>query len=92
MHKTEIDKCTGFPKELLCGVAWTFRQEEFSSLTTFTKELKEYNEDFSENPFSDIWSSDLKLIGNRILVQYEHYDNSLDDSGEEQLLLQADLY
>lgn len=88
--KMEIDKRTGYPKELLCGVAWTFRQEKFLSLAAFTKELKEYNEDVSEHSFSDIWSSDLKLIGNRILVQYEHWDNSLDDSREEQLLLQAD--
>ncbi|MCR5077390.1 MAG: hypothetical protein K6A82_05050 [Prevotella sp.] len=88
--KKGVDKRVEFPKELLSGIAWTFRQEAFSSLAAFTKDLKEYNEEVSGESFSDTWSDELKLIGNRILVQYEYWDSSQDDSREEQLLLQAD--
>ena len=37
-----------------------------------------------------IFADELKLIGSRILVQFEYWDDELEDSREEKLFLQAD--
>ena len=37
-----------------------------------------------------VWTDELKLIGSRILVQYEHWDDELEESREEKVFLQAD--
>ena len=86
----EIDQRTGFPKELICGIAWSFRQPRYSSLAAFADELQAYNEELSGEYIPDAWVDELKLIGNRILVQYEHWDNELEDSREEKVFLQTD--
>ena len=85
----ETDQRTGFPKELLCGIAWSFRQQRYSSLATFIDDLQAYNEEIAGEYILDIWADELKLIGSRILVQYEHWDDELEDSREEKLFLQA---
>lgn len=86
----EIDKNTGFPLELLCGIAWNFRQKRYSSLALFADALQAYNEELSGRYTPNIWTNELKLIGSRILVQYEYWDDELEDSREEKMLLQAD--
>ena len=43
----ETDQRTGFPKELLCGIAWSFRQQRYSSLAAFADELQAYNEEIT---------------------------------------------
>ena len=86
----ETDQRTGFPKELLCGIAWSFRQQRYSSLAAFTDDLQAYNEEITGEYILDVWVDELKLIGSRILVQYEHWDDELEESREEKVFLQSD--
>lgn len=86
----ETDQRTGFPKELLCGIAWSFRQQRYYSLAAFADELQAYNEEITGEYAPGVWTDELKLIGSRILVQYEHWDDELEESREEKVFLQAD--
>ena len=86
----ETDQRTGFPKELLCGIAWSFRQQRYYSLAAFADELQAYNEEITGEYTPGVWTDELKLIGSRILVQYEHWDDELEESREEKVFLQAD--
>lgn len=78
------------PKELLNDVAWSFAQKRFGSLPEFAEALAEYNAEIFEKPFIDVWTNKLQLVGNRILIQYEYWDDEEEDIIEEQIMLQAD--
>ena len=77
------------PKELLSDVAWSFAQKRFSSLPEFAEALAEYNAEIFEKPFTDVWTNKLQLVGNRILIQYEYWNDEEEDIIE-QIMLQAD--
>lgn len=77
------------PKELLNDVAWSFAQKRFGSLPEFAEALAEYNAEIFEKPFTDVWTNKLQLVGNRILIQYEYWNDEEEDIIE-QIMLQAD--
>ena len=45
---------------------------------------------FLDTTFTDVWTNKLQLVGNRILIQYEYWDDEEEDIIEEQIMLQAD--
>ena len=59
-------------------------------MAAFADELHAYNEEITGEYILDVWADELKLIGSRILVQYEYWDDELEGSREEKVLLQAD--
>ena len=53
----------------------------------FAEALAEYNAEIFEKPFTDVWTNKLQLVGNRILIQYEYWDDEEEDIIEEQIIV-----
>ena len=86
----ETDQRTGFPKELLCGIAWSFRQQRYSSLAAFADELQAYNEEITGEYTPGVWTDELKLMAVVFWCSTNIGTMNWKSQREEKVFLQAD--
>jgi len=78
-----------YPKHILQDILWNFSEEKFPVIEGFRLALKAYNERIKAEPFNVDFDQTVLNTG-RVAVQYEYWDNEIEDSIEPDFLLTAD--
>lgn len=78
-----------FQSQILQNILWNFNEQEFSSIENFRIALQDYNEKIAGERISENLDKSI-LRTNKIAVQYEYWDENIEDTIEPDFLLHAD--
>lgn len=71
------------------NILWSFGKQKFLTIEDFRLALKNYNEEIKGESFSE--DLDLPILKtNKVAIQYEYWDQSIEDIIEPDFLLNAD--
>ncbi|STC99651.1 hypothetical protein [Chryseobacterium carnipullorum] len=71
------------------NILWNFGKQKFLTIENFRLALKNYNEEIRGEFFSE--DLDLPILkANKVAIQYEYWDQSIEDIVEPDFLLNAD--
>lgn len=78
-----------YPKKILNNILWNFQEQKFFLYESFRMALISYNEKIKGESFS-VNLDDAILKTNEVAIQYEYWDDKIEDSIEPDFLLVAD--
>lgn len=78
-----------FQNQILQSILWNFTEQKFSDIENFRTALKDYNEKITGEKFSENLDKPILKI-NKVAIQYEYWDENIEDIIEPDFLLNAD--
>ncbi|REC78655.1 hypothetical protein DRF60_09420 [Chryseobacterium elymi] len=78
-----------FQNQILQSILWNFTEQKFSDIENFRIALKDYNEKITDEKFSENLDKPILKI-NKVAIQYEYWDENIEDIIEPDFLLNAD--
>ncbi|MEI3790883.1 MULTISPECIES: hypothetical protein [unclassified Chryseobacterium] len=78
-----------FQNQILQSILWNFTEQKFSDIENFRIALKDYNEKITDEKFLENLDKPILKI-NKVAIQYEYWDENIEDIIEPDFLLNAD--